>query len=433
MADIRPFKGWRYNEKLGQSIEEHTSPLFDVVSGKQREKLYKNPFSSIHLSVPAGSNPAASARETLISWKNKKILNQDPIPHIYVYYQYFTLPGSLNEYCRKGFISNVRIYEWEEKVLLRHENTMPHSVNDRKDLLKFTGLHVSPTHGLYTDESHELEQYMDDAMKNPIYVTEDYQGVKDVFGVIQDYKIISRFVDVLKEKSIILADGHHRYEGALWHLQEMRKKNPKHTGNEGYNFQMMYLTNTESDDIKILPTHRLVHGLENFSETRIMKEVEKYFIIKPVEDAFTLNEVIAGKPWAFGLLFKEKAFKIRLIPEMAEKVKWPFPDVIKKLDLTILHYYFLEKILNIHGRDQRETNNISYDRNFSDCYARVLKDEVQMALIVNELNVKTVKQVCESGYTLPQKSTYFYPKVLSGFVFSSIIEDEFTLSFNPWL
>ena len=132
-----------------------------------------------------------------------------------------------------------------------------------------------------------------------------------------------------------------------------------------------------------------------------------------------------GKKWAFGLIFKDNAYKIRLKPEMLEQVTWPFPDIIKELDLTILHYFVIEKIFGIPGKVQRNTTQVSYDRNFSDCYAKVLKNEVQLAIIVNEISVQEVKNVCQSGFTLPQKSTYFYPKVISGFVFSSINQEEF--------
>ncbi|MEL7148387.1 MAG: DUF1015 family protein, partial [Bacteroidota bacterium] len=133
MAEIRPLRPWRYNQELGNSIEEFLSPLFDVVSEKQRAKLYQNPLNSIHLSVPKGESPAVSALQTYRQWQADGIIVQDELPAIYVYYQYFSLPGSSKTFIRKGFITNIRVYEWEEKVILRHENTIPHSVSDRKE------------------------------------------------------------------------------------------------------------------------------------------------------------------------------------------------------------------------------------------------------------------------------------------------------------
>ncbi len=427
MAQIRPLKAWRFNLKLTHRIEELTSPLFDVVSDRQRQALYKNEINSIHLSVPRGPKPIDNAVATLNKWKEEKIIVQDAIPGIYVYYQYFSLPGSIKEYCRKGFIANIRAYDWEEKILLRHENTMPHSVKDRVDLIRETELNVSPTHGLYTDSDHSLELYMDESMLNPIYETEDYQGVRDVLSVIHDTSAVGKFIEVLKDRQIILADGHHRYEGSLTHKHQCMTNNPNHTGNEGYNFHLMFFTNTESDDLRVLPTHRMVAGWEEFDEETLLDELSQYFIIKPVANASDVNEIILGKQWAFGLLVGENAFKIRLKPECIEMINWNFPEMIKRLDLTIMHYFVFEKVMGIPGPKQRESRLITFERNFTECHSKVLRGESQFAVITKELQMETIKEVCYSGYTMPPKTTYFYPKVICGFLFSSIKEDEFQL------
>jgi uncharacterized protein (DUF1015 family) len=433
MPEIRPLRAWRYNENLSATVDDLTSPLFDVVSEKQRKALYQNPYNSIHLSVPQGPDAANKAHALLDQWKSLGVIIQDKLPAIYVYFQYFTLHGSSKEYCRKGFVCNIRVHHWEEDVILRHENTIPKSVNDRIELLQKTELNVSPTHGLYTDASFELEKYMDEAILNPLYEAEDYQGVRDVLAVIHDAPTIKKFIEVLSDKQVILADGHHRYEGSLVHMDQQRKANPQHTGKEGYNFHLMYLTNTEAGDLRILPTHRLIKDLADFDEDTIMKKLADDFIIKPVDDADTLNEIIAGKPWAFGLMFKENAYKIRLKPEALTTMKWQFPDVVKKLDLTVMHYFIIEKVLGIPGKDQRKSENIFFDRSFSDCLKRVLKDEAQLAIITNEVSIDDVKNVCHSGATMPQKSTYFYPKVICGFLFSSINENEFYAPAYSWI
>jgi uncharacterized protein (DUF1015 family) len=425
MAEIKPIRAWRYNALLAKKMDDLTSPLFDVVSEKQRKTLYQNPLNSIHLSVPQGPDAAIRALHLLQQCKQDGILKQDKLPGIYVYYQYFKLAGSPRDYCRKGFICHIRTYEWDENVILRHENTIPKAVNDRVELLEKTELHVSPTHGLYTDPDFRLEKYMDEAIASPLYESEDYQGVRDVLAIIQDANIIQQFIDTIQPRSIILADGHHRYEGSLLYKQKRARENPDHTGNEGYNFHLMYLTNTEADDLRILPTHRLIQGLSNFDESRIVKNLEQDFIIKEIDDADTLHEIILGKKWAFGILLKDKTLKVRLKPESFQKMTWHFPDEIKALDLTVLHYFIIEKILGIPGKDQRKSENITFDRSYSDCLAKVIRGEVQMAIITQDISIEDVKRVCASGYTMPQKSTYFYPKVICGFLFSSIKEDEF--------
>jgi uncharacterized protein (DUF1015 family) len=425
MAEIKPLRAWRYNVALTPTIDTLTSPLFDVVSEKQRKVLYQNPLNSIHLSVPHSPQPAGRAARVLENWKERGILIQDKLPAIYVYYQYFKLAGSTKEYCRKGFVCNIRIYDWSENVILRHENTIPQSVNDRIELLDKTQLNVSPTHGLYSDPAFSLETYMDEVMADPLYECEDYQGVRNVMGVIQDANVIQKFIDLLKEKTIILADGHHRYEGSLHYKKQRAINNPTHSGREGYNYHLMYLTNTEADDLRILPTHRLIQGLATFDEETVAEKLKEDFDVREIEDADTLNEIIVGKKWAFGILTKNKTLKARLKPEAIHRMKWPFPQEVKELDLTVLHYFIIEKILGIPGRHQRTSEHILFDRSFSDCLTRVIREEVQMAIITQDVSIEQVKAVCKSGYTMPQKSTYFYPKVICGFLFSSIKEDEF--------
>jgi uncharacterized protein (DUF1015 family) len=422
MAEIRPFKAWRYNDKLSENIEALTSPLFDVVSEKQRSVLYQNPLNSIHLSVPEKGADVAS--HVLEKWKVDEVIKQDVLPGIYVYYQYFKMAGSPKILCRKGFICYIRVYDWSENVILRHENTIPKSVNDRIELLEKTELNVSPTHGLYTDKNYELETYMDEAMRNPLLETEDYQGVRDVLAVIHDANVIQKFIDVIRDKKIILADGHHRYEGSMIYKKQ-KALSPSHTGQEGYNFHMMYLTNTEAGDFRILPTHRLINGIEHFDEHTFVKRLDEFFTVRTVEDSDTLNEVIEGSPWTFGVLFKDAAYKIKLRPEAFIRITWPFPDEIKALDLTVLHYFVIERVLGIPGKDQRRSEKISFDRSFSDCLAKVIRGKAQMALITQEVSIDDVIKVCNSGFTMPQKSTYFYPKVVCGFVFGSISQNEF--------
>ncbi|MEQ8627996.1 DUF1015 domain-containing protein [Ekhidna sp.] len=430
MAEIKPLRAWRYNTDLTKDIDKLVSPLFDVVSENQRAALYQEKFNSIHLSVPRGDDEISGAARRLIDWKQKGIIKQDELPAIYVYYQYFTLPGSNKERIRKGFIANLRIYDWPDKVLLRHENTMPFSVNDRMDILDKTQLNVSPTHGLYTDPTHEIEKYLDEAMLDPLYETEDYQGVREVFSVIHDVKIIKRIMEIIEDKQIILADGHHRYEGSLLYQKERAKNNPNHTGKEGYNYHLMYFTNTESDDLRILPTHRIIKDLPGFSKEELFKKLNQYFFIKPIEEAYDVNEVILGKKWAFGLLIGDEALKIRLKPEMIDTISWGFPRTIKELDLTVMHYFVFEKCMGIKGKDQRGSKNLIFERNFAKCLQSVTRNEAQCAIITKEISIETVKDVCYSGYTLPQKSTYFYPKVICGFLFGSIKEDEFNSFFD---
>ena len=420
MAEIKPFRAWRYNSNLTNRIGELTSPLFDVASEKHKAELYGNPYNSIHISIPSGDRPAEKAARILHQWKTEGCLLKDQHPGIYVYYQYFKIPGDPKEYCRKGFICKIRIYDWNDNIILRHENTMPDSVCGQIDLLAATRLNASPTHALYTDETFNLEKHMDECMRDPICETDDYQGTRDVLGIIRDPHTIAAFVDLMSAKQVILADGHHRYAGSLAYMKQQMVSNPAHTGAEPYNYHLTWLTNTESEDLKILPTHRLIKNVDNFDKIHFLEKLAEHFIVKPISNPEDVHEVIAGKKWTFGLMFRENTYQIRLKPDSFGSMRWNFPDEIKRLDLTVLHYFIIQEILGIKGEEQSQTNCIDYERSFAACWAKVITGEAQLALITNELSINDVKKVCVSGCTLPQKSTYFWPKAVCGFVFSSI-------------
>lgn len=430
MAIIKPIRPWRYNSELQKQIGELTSPLFDVVSEKQRENLYANPNNSIHLSVPSGDHPAATARDRVARWKSEGVIKQDDLPAIYVYYQYFSLPGNSQEYCRKGFIANLKIYDWDEKVVLRHEDTMPHSVNDRIEVLDATQMNIAPTHGLYTDDPKEIESFLDQSMESPLYETEDYQGARDVFSVIHDAKVIQRILEIMTDKQVILADGHHRYESSLVYKKKMESADPDYSGDEGYNYHLMYFTNTEADDLRVLPTHRLISGLADFDENKVMSSLAEYFTIKPIENVYDLNEVILGKQWAFGLLIGEHAYKIRLKEGMIHEMPDNLPEAIRELDNTVMHHFVIDKVLGIPMKEQRDSRKLAFDRNFAECTGFAASGICQMAIITQGVPMETIKKVCYSGHTLPQKSTFFYPKVICGFLFGSIHPEEFDSPFD---
>lgn len=431
MAEILPVKAWRYHDRLKNRMEDLISPLFDVVSQKQREALYGNPHNSIHLSVPLGDKSADSAKTILEKWKQEEVISQDQIPGIYVYYQYFKLPWEEIESCRKGFIAQIKAYDWQDGVVLRHENTIPKSVNDRMDMLKSTEFQPSPTHGLYEDPMHQLEVFMDGAIQDPIYDVEDYQGVREVLSVIHDLSTIKIFLKLIETKSIILADGHHRYEAAIAYRKEMTSSNPVHTGEEAYNYHLMYFTNADSKDLRILPTHRLFKNIY-ISENEILQKAEDWFMIRKVYDVDEISELILHKQWAFGLVFKDSAYKIRLKPERFKEFILDVPQEVKSVDLMVLHYFFIEKVLGIKLEDQRFSDKIEYERNLHRCIGKVGEGSADFAVITKEVSMSQVLEVCKTGFMMPQKSTYFYPKTVSGLLFASINEAEFKFPYQAF-
>lgn len=432
MAEILPIKAWRYHPGLTGRIENLTSPLFDVVSYKQRETLYKNDINSIHLSVPKGDRPAREAKKTLEKWKKDGTIIRDKIPGIYVYYQYFSLPGEEEEFCRKGFICHIKAYDWEENVVLRHEDTVAKAVNDRVEILKETAFQTGPTHGLYEDPDFLLEKYMDEAVSAPLYDIEDYQGVREMLGVIHDVRIIKIFLEVIRGKQIILADGHHRYESAVAYRKAHCRSKISNNGFEGHDYHMMYLTNSCEKGLKILPTHRLFRHTQ-LTEEEIIGKTNLYFTLREVLDPQEIGDLILNKPWSFGLVFKNVAYKISLKPEKYRERADNTPEMVKRLDLEVLHYFFIEKVLGISRDQQRHSSSIDYERNLSRCHFQVASGEADFALITKGVSMKEVREIAGHGFMMPQKSTFFYPKAVAGLLFSSLSEEDFKFPYDMFL
>ena len=421
MAKIRPFRAWRYNSQLGLAIEDLTSPLFDVASVRQIEVLRQNRLNSIHLTLPTGSNPAKQARETLAQWKQDKVLIQDSLPAIYVYYQYFNLHNESSIHCRKGIIAMVKYADENDATVdqvLIHESTIKEAVDNRKELLKETEICTSPTHGLYNDPAYELESLMDESMKSPLYDVTDYQGVRDVISEIQDDEAIKKIVKLIAKKQIALADGHHRYQAGLDYRSE--QANPS----EACNYHLMYLTNSHADDFRILATHRLVHKME-ISANDFIARASEFFEIIEIVNPYDVNDVILGKKWTFGIIFKDKAYQISLKPEMVRQLNSKLHEVVRSLDVVIAHTFIIEKILALPTPSQLTNAEVRFESNFSECLARVDHNKAKMAIIINEISPEQVFKVGEEGAIMPQKTTFFYPKVVGGYLFGTIKDDEF--------
>ena len=424
-------RGWRYNPALSAEINEVASPLFDVVSPRQREALYQQPLNSIHLSVPRAEGdlpPAAAAAARLAQWQAAGVLLPDGLPGIYVYYQYFRLPGETRERCRKGFVCHIRAYDWAAGVVLRHESTLPAAVHDRAALLAALQLQTSATHGLYRDEDFTLEALMDEAIRDPLCQTEeDYQGARDVLAVVQDAAAIRAFQRVLAGRPVILADGHHRYEASVAYRQaRQRAAGPAATGREPWQYHLMYLTNAASDDVRILPTHRVLRALPGgLTDAELLARLAEYFTVRPQVEAQDLPALMAGKRWALGLYLPGgAAYKLRLRPEVHAQLSWDTTPEVKDLDLTVLHYFVFEKVLGIVGpAAQRRWPDVAYVRGLAECLQQVDRGQARAAFLTNEVTMAQVEAVCHSGAVMPAKSTFFYPKVLAGLLFSSVRDE----------
>ena len=415
MAEIRPFRGWRYNSELNHSIQDLTFPL-------QAEKLHelsKNKFNAIHLACPATAEQAA---ETLKDWKQHKILLQDPLPSIYTYSISFNDENGKKENLN-GFICNIKLHAWSDQVILRHENVLPGSVDNLVNMLKSTQLHITPSHGLYTDPEFKLEPILEKSLLQPIYHFNDQTGITHKMGIVQDWKLIRYFAEVLSSKSIILADGHHRYSASLEYIQEYSNKD-----SFSANWHCIFLSNSEKNSFRINPIHRLVQSLKTMSEEAIIEKLKDYFWVELIDNPYRIEKALSERgKYCFGIVFQKQYMIITLKDGLEKMISWDFPEVIKGLDLTVLHYFIIEKCLDIKGKDQKNSKNINFSFNFTKVIMSVLEEKEPMAIITRPVSMNEIKKVCYSGFTLPHKSTWFFPKILCGLVFGSIDEKEFAI------
>jgi uncharacterized protein (DUF1015 family) len=425
MAEILPFKAWRYNEFLTEKLLRLSAPLSETIFQQKEAALYQEPYHNFHIASPSDAPPFENISRRVKNWKLDGVIRQDNLPAIYVYYQYFGNKSGKSVSCRKGFVCMIRTSNFEDQVVLPHEMTVPAAVKFRTGLLQHTDMHTTPTHGLYTDDEELLEHYLDESIAHPIYEITDVEQTRHVVSIIQDQHVIDKFIQILGDKKVFLADGHHRYESSLNYKNTLKNNNPYHQGTEPYNYHMMWLTNTVSSDLGIQPTHRLVHRLpEGMSEAQLLQKLEQYFEVAVQEN---IKKALGTAPtdnlWKFALISKDKSYILTLKPEALNDFDLDIPEVVKRLDVSIMHYFIFDRIMGFPWSNQFEY--LSFSQDYKECIRKVQEGEEQLAVLTRKVTFEEIKNVCESGNTMPAKATYFFPKVLGGLVFGSVKPDEF--------
>lgn len=417
MATIIPFRAWRYNSNQVGDVLAQFSPLSDVLNSSLLKNLYENPYNSIHVSIPENQKEAVSKMQ---DWKENRILIQDEYPTIYVLYQYFSLPNEDKVYVRKGFMCLVRLKEGADDDVIIHESTIAASVQDRAELLSKMRMNVVPTHGLYEDNDFFLEEIMDNYIQQPLYEYEDIQNVRNVFANITEAKDIQTFISILETKKIYLADGHHRLESSHFFIQKLKKEG-KWSEEGSENYHLMYLSNLCSDDLRILPTHRIWKPTIDAGIEKYINQIDNYFTITDISGSPTpLYEYLRDRPYAFGLLYKDYEYMIELKKEIQPKIhiSLPLPIEVKNLAYTVLHYFMFEKIACIPYNRQNISPQIRYEKSYSKAIKEAAKGAY--AFICHELTMSEMMAVCNSGAIMPPKATFFYPKVVCGMVFADV-------------
>lgn len=428
MAVIVPIRGVRYNPAKVGDIRNVITPPYDVIDAAAQDMYYeRHPNNVIRLELgkttpedSESNNRYTRAAETFQDWLQQGVLIHDPKPSLYLYQQEFEVRGE--KLVRSGFICGVKAEDYSKGSVLPHEETLPKHKADRLNLMRAALANFSPIFGLYSDPEHVVEAILAGAKAKPapdIEVLDDF-GALNRLWVISDPNAVQKIVEFMAEKKIFIADGHHRYETAVNFGKEMAAH-----GKDGYDFVLITLVNLYDKGLVVFPTHRLVHNVEDLDTTKLIANLAADFIIEKLAagthlDAFLTKLETAGETaHSFGIYTREKVFYILKLKDESSLDRLDLENrsaAWKRLDVSILHTLILEKHLGIGSRQRADESNLTYTRDENFALDSVDNGSCQLCFFMNPTRVEEVTDLATGGEKMPQKSTYFYPKIVTGLV-----------------
>ena len=438
MAKIFPFSGITYNKKKVGNSSKVMIPPYDIISKEEQERFYSvSPYNCIRLTLgkdfPSDTeynNKYTRANGFFNAWVKNEILAQDEEECIYAYEQRFNYKWK--KYVRLGFIALFKLEDLEAGRVYPHENTLPKPKQDRFSLIKATAANFEPIFSLYVDEDEKIPKILKKTIKRkPIAEVRDVFGIHNKLWKISGESVINKIMKDMSNKQVFIADGHHRYEASLKYRNEMRTKSQKSTGNEPYNFIMMYFANTFDKGLIIMPIHRLVLNLNLKEKINLENRIFDYFDIEEIKFA-KKNENSARKRLLrllsktkdgdhfFGMYMhgenKYSLLKLKNEKLLEKYINVDKPKEWKKLDITILHSLVIREILGITDKDIEAENAIKYVHNDDQAFDLVKEGKYQLAFFMNPTKTEQVTALASKYEKMPQKSTFFYPKLLTGLV-----------------
>jgi len=440
MAQVHPFRAFRYNPARASFDRVLTQP-YDKISPTMQEKYYAaDPHNlisiekgRIHPGDSAQNNVYTRAASALQDWIHSGTVVQDPAESFYSYSQEYTVPGTDQRRTRRGFIGAGKLEDYSAGVVFRHEQTLSGPKADRLELLRHTRTHTGQLFMLYSDSERRVDGMLADAESVAAPATElcDEYGVVHRLWTIAEPERVAAIQNAMADQKLVIADGHHRYETALNYRNERRSQTIHADSNAPYEFAMMTFVNTRSEGLTILPTHRVAAHLHDFSWPSVRRYLEPWF----TADTFPFrNEgeqsdarakflgrlaetrahrsigvypAVPGEKRAFYVLtLRSGADLAQLLPNVSR--------LQRELDVVLLHEGILEPALGITPQAVTSEKNLTYEREASAALDAVDLGAAQIAFLLNACDVEQVMRIATAGEVLPQKSTDFYPKLLSG-------------------
>lgn len=426
MAIIKPFKGMKYDTAVAGDISALCCPPYDIISDEQRaDFLAKNKNNIIRLELPKeGSDPYAVAADVLNMWRDKGILTYDNTPCIYIYEMEFIAYGERKSV--KGIIARVKLEEFSKGIILPHEFTLSGAKEDRFNLMKATNCNFSQIYALYMDGEHTTLRTVDSCSNGkPELEMTDEDGVTHRLWTIYDKGVIAKLVDDFSVRRLYIADGHHRYETALNYRNYCRENGLSQEG-DPCDYQMIFITDMEHPGLVVFPTHRLVYNLKDFDKQAVLVKCQRYFDVTPKHGTDSIEKELAalydnGKK-AFAFYCGNQEWYLLVLKDI-NVMDDVLPDVSvasRRLDVSVLHSLVLEEIFGIDKENMAKQINLKYTKLFDDAIKGVDDGKYQCSFVLNPTRVTEIRDVAAAGEKMPQKSTYFYPKMITGMVMNDL-------------
>jgi uncharacterized protein (DUF1015 family) len=440
MARIYPFRAWRYNPSAVQLQDAVTQPYDKISPAMQQAYYQRSPYNLVRiiLGLPElfdaerGESVYTRAARDFKAWREQGVLTQEKEPCVFAYSQRFTVPGTEIIKERRGFIALGKLHEYSDQVVFRHEQTLSKPKSDRLNLLKATQAHFGQIFMLYSDPAGSVESILYDGLGAAEGEVTDEYGVLHRIWRISDPATIRLLATAMDDKKLIIADGHHRYETALNYSREHAPASPTciETGTSQIPQPaypqaavMMTFVNMDSDGLVILPTHRVVHSLVKFEPAAFVKAAEQFFTVEklPAADASGYMKTLSAQNGpAFVAVTRDGDFLLKSKSAAIDATLASVPNRQRNLDLTHLHSIILDRLLGLDEDKVREQTNIRYLRDASEAVDQVRRGEADITFLTNPVTMEQLREVAFAGDVMPQKSTDFFPKLLSGLTIYSL-------------
>jgi len=436
MIRIAPFRGVFYNQKKFRDLSKVIAPPYDVISKDEQEKLYKkSPHNFVRLDLSQEPDSYSAVAALLDEWQSQGILERDERPALYFLSHRFKLKSG-EQKLRNGFFALVELQDPATGDIRPHEKTLDAPKEDRLKLMLACHAQLSPIFALYADPKQSINRMLAVALEGVAPFVEVQLDSDDECKLwrITDPAVIEKVQREMREQTLLIADGHHRYEATLRYRDQLRSERGQFTGSEAFNYIMTYCANMNDDNVVILPTHRLVRGFTHKPFLELEEALQTYFYVeqhpKTPEGKVSFLKALktaAKKHRVIGASFKRDPRYLilrlknkRSMQRLAKDLSAP----LRELDVSTLHLLILEHILAMSPEQQVSGETIRYSQDEEAVLQSLEKEDFQAAFILAATKKEEIQTIVAAGEKMPQKSTYFYPKLSSGLIVNKIDPDE---------